>query len=111
MTTTRWTIVTAAALALAAISSTACTPSAPPAPARTRESAGELLDDSVITTQVKAAMLKEPSLKSLQISVKTYKDIVQLSGFVDSSATRQLAGSLAAGVTGVASVRNDLIVK
>ena len=111
MTTTRWTIVTAAALTLAVGSFSGCTPSAPPAPARTTESAGELLDDSVITTQVKAAMLKEPALKSLQISVKTYKDIVQLSGFVDSSATRQLAGSLAAAVTGVASVRNDLIVK
>jgi osmotically-inducible protein OsmY len=79
--------------------------------AASSESAGEALDDTVITTQVKAALLNEPSLKSFQISVKTYKDTVQLSGFVDSAAAKQTAGRIAAGVKGVASVRNDLIVK
>jgi osmotically-inducible protein OsmY len=88
-----------------------CTPSAPPAPPRAVESVGEIIDDSVITTQVKTALLQEPALKSLQIGVKTFKDVVQLSGFVDSTASRQLAGSVAAAVKGVASVRNDLIVK
>jgi osmotically-inducible protein OsmY len=43
--------------------------------------------------------------------VKTYKDVVQLSGFVDSAEARQLAYRVAAGVQGVGSVRNDLIVK
>jgi osmotically-inducible protein OsmY len=104
-------MITVACLTLAGAIAPGCTPSAPPAPAKSAESAGELLDDSVITTKVKSAFLSEPSLKSFQIGVKTYKDIVQLSGFVDSAEAKQLAGKLAAGVQGVTSVRNDLIVK
>jgi osmotically-inducible protein OsmY len=60
---------------------------------------------------VKSAILGEPSLKTLQISVKTFKDTVQLSGFVDSSASKRRAGEVAAGVPGVSDVQNDLIVK
>lgn len=78
---------------------------------RTSETAGEYVDDSVITTKVKAAILDEPSLKSFQISVKTYKDVVQLSGFVDSAQAARRAGEVARSVKGVASVKNDLIVK
>jgi osmotically-inducible protein OsmY len=78
---------------------------------RSHESAGEYLDDSVITTKVKAAILDDPSLKSFQINVKTYKGVVQLSGFVDSAQMVQRAGKVASGITGVSSVRNDLIVK
>jgi len=77
----------------------------------THESTGQYIDNSVITTKVKAAILEDQSLKSFQINVKTYKDVVQLSGFVDSAMAVQRAGSVAAGVPGVASVRNDLIVK
>jgi osmotically-inducible protein OsmY len=80
-------------------------------PTRTHETAGEWIDNSVITTRVKSAILAEPSLKSFQISVKSFKDTVQLSGFVDTSASVALAGRVAAGVPGVASVKNDLIVK
>jgi osmotically-inducible protein OsmY len=111
MTSRTSTMITVACLTLSGATMFGCTPSAPPAPAKTAESAGEVLDDSVITTKVKSAFLSEPSLKSFQISVKTYKDVVQLSGFVDSAEARQLAGKLAAGVQGVSSVRNDLIVK
>lgn len=111
MTKRTSSIITVACLALAGATVLGCNPSAPPAPARSAESAGELLDDSVITTKVKTAFLNEPALKSFQISVKTYKDMVQLSGFVDSTEAKQLAGRLAAGVQGVSSVRNDLIVK
>jgi len=78
---------------------------------RTHESAGEYIDNSVITTKVKAAILDEPSLHSFQISVKSYKDVVQLSGFVDSAASARKAGKVAASVHGVASVKNDLVVK
>jgi osmotically-inducible protein OsmY len=84
---------------------------ASPQPARTGETAGEYVDDTVITTRVKAALLNEPTLKSFQINVKTYRDVVQLSGFVDSAQAAQLAGRVTEGVTGVRSVRNDLIVK
>jgi osmotically-inducible protein OsmY len=80
-------------------------------PTHTPETTGQYVDDTVITTRVKAALLNEPALKSFQISVKTYKDVVQLSGFVDSSQAARLAGKVAEGVEGVRNVRNDLIVK
>jgi len=77
----------------------------------TRESTGEYFDDSVITTKVKAAIFNEPELKVLQIGVETYKNVVQLSGFVASSAQITRAVDLARSVQGVQSVRNDLLVK
>lgn len=77
----------------------------------TKESTGQYVDDSVITTKVKAAILNEPTLKTLQINVKTYKAVVQLSGFVDSAQNVAKAGEVAKTVEGVASVENDLMVK
>ena len=74
-------------------------------------STGQIVDDSVITTKVKAAILEEPSLKTLQISVETYKGVVQLSGFVDSSQSVKKAGEVAGRVAGVVSVKNNLTVK
>lgn len=74
-------------------------------------STGQFVDDSVITTKVKAAILEEPSLKTLQISVETFKGIVQLSGFVDSAQSVTKAGAVAGSVAGVVSVKNSLIVK
>lgn len=76
-----------------------------------QESTGEYVDSAAITTKVKAAILNEPTLKSMQISVETFKDAVQLSGFVDSSASRSKAGEVARNVEGVKSVKNDLVVK
>jgi osmotically-inducible protein OsmY len=70
---------------------------------RADETAGQYIDNSVITTTVKAAILEEPSLKSFQISVKTNKDIVQLSGFVDSARNARRAGEATSGVKGVSS--------
>lgn len=75
------------------------------------ETPGQYLDDSLITTKVKTAIFNEPSLKSLQIEVETYKGVVQLSGFVDSSASVEKAGEVAGQVEGVKSVKNDLNVK
>lgn len=75
------------------------------------ESTGEYVDSSAITTKVKAALLNEADLKASQISVETYKDVVQLSGFVDSSAAKNKAGQVTASVQGVRSVKNDLVVK
>ncbi len=74
----------------------------------TKESTGEYVDDSVITTKVKAAILNEPSLKVLQINVETFKGTVQLSGFVNSQANINRAVEVARGVPGVTSVRNDM---
>jgi len=75
------------------------------------ENTGEYLDDTVITTKVKAAILNEPTLKVLQISVKSFKGVVQLSGFVDSAQNSAKAGDVAARVTGVTEVNNNLNVK
>ena len=77
----------------------------------TRESSGQYVDDSSITTRVKAAIFDDPSLKVLQINVETFKGEVQLSGFVDSAQNVRRAGEVARGVRGVRSVKNDLIVK
>lgn len=76
-----------------------------------QETAGNYVDDATITAKVKTAIFEEPSLKSMQISVETMKDVVQLSGFVDAQQSRGRAGDIARGVTGVRSVRNDLIVR
>ncbi len=75
------------------------------------ESPGQYLDDSIITTKVKAAIFEEATLKSLQIEVETYKGVVQLSGFVDTEESVKKAGELASQIQGVVSVKNDLIVK
>jgi osmotically-inducible protein OsmY len=99
------TMIVAAGLALSGTAFLGC------ASTRTHESTGEYVDDSVITTKVKAAILGDPSLKSFQISVKTFKETVQLSGFVDSAQSARRAEVVASNVHGVASVRNDLIVK
>jgi len=78
---------------------------------RTQESPGEYVDDSVITTKVKALLAGDDFLKSFQISVETFKGIVQLSGFVNSQQAVDKAGQIARSVNGVKSVRNNLIVK
>lgn len=78
---------------------------------RTQESTGEYVDDSTVTAKVKAAFVEDAKLKSFQISVKTYKGTVQLSGFVDSRDMVDRAGDLARRVGGVQSVKNDLNVK
>jgi osmotically-inducible protein OsmY len=76
-----------------------------------QESTGEYVDDSVITTKVKALLAGDDFLKSFQISVETYKGTVQLSGFVGSQNAIDKAVQIARGVNGVKSVKNDLIVK
>lgn len=76
-----------------------------------REGAGEYVDDSVITTKVKTQLLAEPKLKSAQISVETYKGVVQLSGFVSSQADIKKAVEIARGVKGVSEVKNDMVLR
>lgn len=75
------------------------------------ETAGEYIDDSVITTKVKSAIFNEPGLKSAEINVETYKGVVQLSGFVRSQANINRAVEVARGVRGLKSVKNDMRVK
>jgi osmotically-inducible protein OsmY len=76
-----------------------------------KETPVEYVEDSVITTKVKAAVFADPSLKSTEINVETFKGIVQLSGFVSSSADINQAVQIARGVRGVTSVKNVMVVK
>ncbi len=78
---------------------------------RSYESTGEYIDDTILTTKVKTSILGDSSLKVMQIDVETFKGVVQLSGFVDSSNAVTRAVELARTVRGVKSVNNSLIVK
>lgn len=77
----------------------------------TSEGTGEYVDDTVITTKVKSAIFNEPTLKSAEINVETFKGAVQLSGFVNSKADIDKAVVVARGVGGVKSVKNDMRLK
>jgi osmotically-inducible protein OsmY len=76
-----------------------------------QEGTGEYVDDTVLTTKVKAAVFNEPTLKSAEINVETFKGVVQMSGFVSSEAASNKAVEVARGVAGVKSVKNDMRVK
>jgi osmotically-inducible protein OsmY len=97
------TSILVAAVALTALAGCAST--------HRQESTGQYVDDSTITGKVKAAIFNEPSLKSAEINVETFKGRVQLSGFVSSRANIDLAVQVAQGVGGVSSVANDMRVK
>ena len=73
-----------------------------------QESTGEYIDDAVITTKVKASLLDQPSLKSFEIHVETFKGTVNLSGYVASQSTIDKAVEVASGVNGVRSVKNEM---
>ena len=77
----------------------------------TQEGTGEYLDSTVITTKVKAAIFNEPTLKSLEINVETFKGVVQLSGFVNSQADIDKAVEIVQQIKGVKSVNNDMKLK
>ena len=77
----------------------------------TKEGTGEYVDDTVITTKVKAAIFNEPSLKSSEINVETFKGVVQLSGFVKYQADINKAIEVTRSVKGVSSVKNDMRLK
>lgn len=93
----RGSLVAAAALALAACASTP-----------TRESAGEYMDDSLITTKVASRLMADPQIHSTDIEVETFKGTVQLSGFVDNRDQAARAADIASRVPGVREVHNDL---
>jgi hypothetical protein len=77
----------------------------------TKEGTGEYIDDTVITTKVKVAIMEDPALKSSEINVETFKGVVQLSGFVVSQDAINKAVETARGVNGVTSVKNDMRLK
>ena len=76
-----------------------------------QEGTGEYVDDTAITTKVKSAIFNEPTLKSAEINVETFKGVVQLSGFVSSQAAVNKAVEVSRTVAGVKSVKNDMRIK
>jgi len=76
-----------------------------------QESTGEYLDDSVITTKVKAAILNDKIANGLDVNVETFKGVVQLSGFVKGASAHDKALELARSVRGVQSVKDDIVVR
>lgn len=75
------------------------------------ESTGEYLDDSIITTKVKTALLRCPLVSGTDVHVETFKNRVQLSGFVDELRQAEQAIFLSREVEGVGVVENRLIIK
>jgi len=78
---------------------------------RTKESAGEYVDDSVITSRVKAALVADPVTKAREINVETFKGTVQLSGFVATAQEKDKAGDIARKTKGVVEVKNNILIK
>ena len=78
---------------------------------RATANAAAAIDDATITTKVKAAVLAEPGLKSLQIDVDTKDAVVTLAGTVDTPELKQRATQIAQNVGGVRSVVDNLVVK
>jgi hyperosmotically inducible protein len=94
-----------AILAIAAASLAACTAT------RTQKSAGEQIDDSVLTGKVKAALIADPNTKARQIDVEVFRGTVQLNGYVDSADAKAAAQRVASSVEGVQQVKNNLSVQ
>jgi osmotically-inducible protein OsmY len=77
----------------------------------TQQSAGQVVDDGVVTAKVKAKLIDDPVTKAHQINVDTFKGTVQLSGFVESTEARARAAQLAKETDGVKDVKNSLQVR
>lgn len=77
----------------------------------TQESTGQYLDSAAITAKVKAKLVEQLGTKGFGIKVKTYKDEVQLSGFVDNDKIKRQAGNITSSLKDVRQIRNDLVVK
>lgn len=90
-------------LASAVVFTAGCGTSAGP-----KQTAGEYIDDSVLTTKVKAAIFDDPVLRVTDVTVETYDGVVQLSGFVNSRSDINRAVDIARSVEGVKDVRNDM---
>jgi len=78
---------------------------------RTSTSTGEYVDDSVIATKAKTALLADEEVSGMQVEVEAFKGVVQLSGFVDSQAQAQKAEQIVRAIDGVREVKNSIVVK
>ena len=78
---------------------------------REQSTVGQYVDDTTITTRVKARLAEDKTVSAMAIGVETLKGTVQLSGFARSAAERSQAEALARSTPGVVSVRNDIVVR
>jgi hyperosmotically inducible periplasmic protein len=98
-------ILIAAMSAAALLAGTGC------AVVRDQESVGAYVDDTALTTRVKAKFAADKTVSAMSISVETLKGVVQLSGFAKSGEEKAMAERLARDTSGVTGVRNDIIVR
>lgn len=98
-------LILASAVAVGAVSLTGC------AVTRDQQTVGSYIDDTTITTQVKARFAEDPTVSAMAIKVETLKGVVQLAGFAKSDMERGRAEQIAANVKGVTRVANDIIVR
>jgi len=98
-------ILLAAGSLVSAVGLTACSMKQP------QESVGQYVDAGVTTTAIKSKILADKSLSNTTITVKTYKNTVQLSGFVNNNKQKMRAEQIARNADGVGQVENDLIIK
>jgi len=99
------TLLIAASTALLALSTTGC------AVTRHQETVGAYVDDTTLTTRVKAKFAADPTVSAMSIGVETMKGVVQLSGFAKSYEERSMAEKLARETSGVTAVRNDIAIR
>lgn len=76
-----------------------------------QKSAGEALDDTVVTTRVKAALIEDSEIRAGEINVETFKGEVQLTGFVSSRAAADKAVRITRGIDGVRAVHNNMQIR
>ena len=98
------TLSIAAAIALTTVT-TGC------AVMRDQETTGAYLDDTGITTAVKAKFVSDKTVDASSISVETLKGTVQVSGFAKSTLEKDRAAQIARETKGVVAVRNDILVR
>lgn len=98
-------------VALLTLATTAAVISPGCAATSTHQSTGAYIDDSAITSKVKADLVRDDTVKAREVKVDTYQGVVQLSGFVDTAEQKDRAAQIAAAVSGVKDVQNNIVVK
>ena len=99
------TLALAAAVGATIITATGCSV------VREQQTVGSYVDDSAITTAVKARFAEDKTVNAVAISVETLKGTVQLSGFAKSTAERNRAVEIARTTPGVKAVKNDIVIR
>lgn len=98
-------LLLAVATALAALTATGC------AVTRDQETVGQYVDDTTLTTRVKAKFAADSTVSAMSIGVETLKGVVQLSGFAKNPDERAIAEKLARETSGVRAVTNDIVIR